>query len=226
MVIGAFFLIKITTPCRVALDRRGVINAIAVNANDLKKTIARKNATTQQELKETPNKKLKTQLDDILQKNLLIEQAKEIAALKKAKQIYSKNLAKKRQQQMQQLLQKQIIAEQKQLTLEEAQEHARQLQGEVARYKAMVLQAIAAQWIVPDGIDKDAACQLLISIAPDGVVLDVQLLSSSGNVILDRSAQAAVLKASPLPVPEAKELLKKFRTIKLTVKPEEFRETI
>ena len=212
IIIVVALLVKITNSRMIALNPSGVINAVAVNGYDFNKAV--KSVTTQQELKKLSDKKLKKQLDDILQKNLLIEQAKEIAALKQERQVYQKNLAKKRQQQMQQLLQKQIAAEQRQL-------EAQQLQGEVARYKAMVLQAIAAQWIVPDGIDKDATCQLLISVAPDGVVLDVQLLSSSGNVILDRSAQTAVLKASPLPVPEAKKLFAEFRTIKLTVKPED-----
>jgi len=105
----------------------------------------------------------------------------------------------------------------------EQQAAAKQNQGEIDKYKAMVLQAISSNWIVPEGVADNAACLLLVSVAPGGVVLDVKLLQSSGNQTLDRSAQAAVLKSSPLPVPESPALFDNFRSIKLTVRPEGIR---
>jgi len=95
-----------------------------------------------------------------------------------------------------------------------------QMQGEVDRYKAMLLQAVSSNWIVPDGIAPGSYSLLLVDVAPGGVVLDVKLIKSSGNVALDRSAQAAVLKSSPLPVPSDPALFDRFRSIKLTVRPE------
>ncbi|HBS52209.1 MAG TPA: cell envelope integrity protein TolA [Coxiellaceae bacterium] len=100
------------------------------------------------------------------------------------------------------------------------QAHGHRLQGEVDKYKALILQAISSQWIIPEGVDSKSVCRLLINVAPGGVVLNVQLVSSSGNLALDRSAQAAVLKASPLPVPEDVSLFDRVRTINLTVRPE------
>ena len=242
LVLIIFLLIKFTNYRSVALNMAGTfINAVAVNERDLNnrmnetlhesrvlpkqekemvKTVAAQQDTRKQHDVAIKKEKIKEQINNILQKNLLAEQAREMAALKKQRQTYKKELAKKRQQQMQQLLQNQAIAEQKQLVYEQAQAHARQRQGEIDKYKAMVIQAIASQWIVPDGVDKNATCQLLVNIAPGGMVIDVQLLKSSGNSVLDRSAQTAVLKASPLPVPEIEELFASFRTIKLTVKPE------
>lgn len=178
----------------------------------------------------------KEQLQSILQKNLLMEQAKEIAELKKERQKYKKNINKQRQQEIQKNLRDQILAEQKQLAREQSQAKARaqaqaqaqaqeqahghRLQGEVDKYKALILQAISSQWIIPEGVDSKSVCRLLINVAPGGVVLNVQLVSSSGNLALDRSAQAAVLKASPLPVPEDVSLFDRVRTINLTVRPE------
>lgn len=96
-----------------------------------------------------------------------------------------------------------------------------QTQGEIDKYKALIIQAIAQEWIVPDDVDKNTSCKLLVNLGPGGVVLRVQILQPSNNSLLDRSAQNAVWKASPLPVPKDNNLLDNFRSIQLTVRPEE-----
>lgn len=96
-----------------------------------------------------------------------------------------------------------------------------QNQGEIDKYKALIVQAIAQEWIIPDDIDKNTSCKLLINLGPGGVVLRVQVLQPSSNPLLDRSAQNAVWKASPLPIPKENSLLDNFRSIQLTVRPEE-----
>jgi colicin import membrane protein len=45
-----------------------------------------------------------------------------------------------------------------------------------------------------------------VRLAADGSVIDVAILTSSGDDIFDRSAENAVNSASPLPVPSDKEL--------------------
>jgi len=55
------------------------------------------------------------------------------------------------------------------------------------------------------------------------VVLEVSLTRSSGDSILDRSAQSAIYKASPLPVPSDTDAFNVFRDISLTVRPESAR---
>ena len=97
---------------------------------------------------------------------------------------------------------------------------SRQAQGEVNKYKALILQAISEQWLVPLGADKKLYCELMIRIAPSGSVLDVQVVKSSGDPALDASARAAVLKASPLPVPKDTRAFEAFRQFVLKVKPE------
>lgn len=96
-----------------------------------------------------------------------------------------------------------------------------QTQGEIDKYKALIIQAISQEWIVPDDVDKNTSCKLLINLGPGGVVLRVQILQPSNNPLLDRSAQNAVWKASPLPIPQDNNLLDNFRSIQLTVRPEE-----
>ena len=95
--------------------------------------------------------------------------------------------------------------------------------GIVDKYKALILGAISREWILPDQVDSQLSSRFKIRLAPNGSVLDVSLTRSSGDPILDRSAQAAIYKASPLPVPEEPAAFNLFREITLTVRPENVR---
>lgn len=95
--------------------------------------------------------------------------------------------------------------------------------GIVDKYKALILGAIGREWILPDQVDSQLSSRFNIRLAPGGAVLDVSLTRSSGDPILDRSAQAAIYKASPLPVPDDPTAFKLFREITLTVRPENVR---
>lgn len=88
------------------------------------------------------------------------------------------------------------------------------------KYRHLILQAIAQQWIIPPEMNKHLETRLAVHLAPGGMVLKVIIVKSSGNSVLDRSAQTAVYKASPLPVPKNTGLFHTFRQINLTVRPE------
>lgn len=111
----------------------------------------------------------------------------------------------------------------KQQALQEAQNQAR-LAGEVDKYRALILNAISRNWIRPEHVDSNLSSLFRIRLAPDGMVLAVSLIRSSGDPLLDRSAQTAIYKASPLPVPTQAEAFSLFRDINLTVRPEQIRE--
>ncbi|HLB41410.1 MAG TPA: cell envelope integrity protein TolA [Gammaproteobacteria bacterium] len=95
----------------------------------------------------------------------------------------------------------------------------RQSQGEINKYKALILQTISEHWLVPIQSNKKLYCELMIRVAPSGMVLDVQVTKSSGDLALDHSARAAVLKSSPLPVPRDSKTFEAFRQFVLKVKP-------
>ncbi len=95
--------------------------------------------------------------------------------------------------------------------------------GEVDKYKALIIGAISRQWILPENADSKMSSQFRIRLAPNGIVLEVSLTRSSGDPILDRSAQSAIYKASPLPVPGDPDTFNLFRDISLTVRPENAR---
>ncbi len=97
------------------------------------------------------------------------------------------------------------------------------LAGEVDKYKALIINAIGRNWILPENVNSSLSSQFRIRLAPDGNVLEVALTRSSGDPLLDRSAQTAIYKASPLPVPTDAETFNLFRDISLTVRPEQVR---
>jgi colicin import membrane protein len=96
----------------------------------------------------------------------------------------------------------------------------REAQGVIDKYKALILQSISEHWLVPPGANKKLYCELMIRVAPGGMVIDVQVSKSSGDPALDSSARAAVLKSSPLPVPKESAAFEPFRRFVLRVKPE------
>jgi len=104
----------------------------------------------------------------------------------------------------------------------DAEKNAR-IAGEVDKFKALIIGAISRQWILPENADSRLSSQFRIRLAPNGAVLEVSLLRSSGDAILDRSAQSAIYKASPLPVPSDPATFDLFRDISLTVRPESAR---
>jgi colicin import membrane protein len=117
---------------------------------------------------------------------------------------------------------KQAAAAAKQQAEAQAAQQAK-IAGEVDKYKALIVNAIGRNWILPENVNSSLSSQFRIRLAPDGAVLEVSLTRSSGDVLLDRSAQTAIYKASPLPVPTDVETFNLFRDISLTVRPEQIR---
>jgi colicin import membrane protein len=150
-----------------------------------------------------------------IDKKILLDKKIKLAKEKKLKQAAILNsIEKELKDNTAQSLKQQMLNEQKRVA-------GVKVRGEVNKYKALVLQAISQQWLVPAGVDKSLSSELLIRVAPGGAVLDVQVTKSSGVVALDRSARDAVFKASPLPVPTDVDAFEQFRQFVLKVKPKD-----
>ena len=89
------------------------------------------------------------------------------------------------------------------------------------KYQRLILSAIAQQWIIPPDLDKQLETKLIIRLGKNGTVLAVIIAKSSGSSVLDTSAQTAVYKASPLPIPKDRRLYSDFKQINLTMRPED-----
>ena len=75
-------------------------------------------------------------------------------------------------------------------------------------------------WIVPATGNEDLKCTIKVKLTSDGTVISADVILSSGDEIFDRSAENAVHKASPLPVPNDKELFaKEFSSFQFMFNP-------
>ncbi|MDX1900579.1 MAG: energy transducer TonB [Gammaproteobacteria bacterium] len=224
-----FLVITIEFPSRTIVAEKGdseteIIQAAVVSPQ----TIKAPPVTTKNPLPPPPPKKVippqpqpqPVQNPIAIQQQLLADLNKEKKRQKQLKHQQQKKLANDFSKKIKQLatksLQEQLQQEQSRVSALQA----RKLKGIVDHYRALILQAISQNWRVPGAPDKNLSADLLIHLAPGGTVLDVQVAKSSGNDSLDRSAETAVFRSSPLPVPSDPDDFEPFRQFVLRVKPE------
>ena len=178
------------------------------------------------DMKQQEIKMQKQQEDAKKQAELAKKQAEELARanLAKAEQVKAEKVKAEQAKALQEKLAKEkaLLAQKQQAAAQQAlmdAANAAKIAGEVDKYKALIINAISQRWILPENADSTLSSQFRIRLAPNGSVLEVSLTRSSGDPILDRSAQSAIYKASPLPVPQDPTTFNLFRDISLTVRP-------
>jgi len=93
----------------------------------------------------------------------------------------------------------------------------RQKQDEVTRHAQLIRSRINENWRKPLGFDLTGLkCKIDVKLLPTGEVLTASVIVSSGSVEFDRSAELAVRKASPLPMPEDPFVANAFRQFDFT----------
>lgn len=163
---------------------------------------------------------------NLLAQHLAAEKATAEAEIKKELAQAQKNARVAQAQNLKQTLSNELAQNlnQESKDLKATNQHAAAIssatRGEIDKYKAMIVQAIAQEWIVPQNLADDLVCKILVNVAPDGVVMNATIIQSSGNALLDNSAKTAVLKASPLPVPKDSAIFENFRSLRLIVRPQ------
>ncbi len=97
---------------------------------------------------------------------------------------------------------------------------AEQNAREIDRYVAVIKQQIERNWLRPGQSGQQLSCTVQVRLIPGGDVVPggVSIIKSSGNGAFDRSVEAAVYKAAPLPVPSGP-LFESFRNLRLNFKP-------
>ena len=94
--------------------------------------------------------------------------------------------------------------------------------GNADRYISAIRQKIQRNWQRPPGISQGLSCELSVKLFPGGGVARVTVTRPSGNDAFDRSAENAVLRADPLPVPRGGEF-DLVRNLRLVFYPDEIR---
>lgn len=140
---------------------------------------------------------------------------KEQERIKKLKKDSEELMLKKKQEQQE--LDK--IAMQRKMETEQANERTRQealkkqqeseraakekeARKVVADFKTQITAKVASVWIEPVNFAPGTKCTVSVKLMPTGDVVDSKLSNCNGDDIFSRSVEAAVQKASPLPVPK------------------------
>lgn len=89
------------------------------------------------------------------------------------------------------------------------------------KYKLLIRQKVSRNWARPPGAQTGLQCTVRVRLVPSGDVLQVTVVKTSGDERFDRSVENAVYKASPLPLPEERDLFEYFREIEFIFIPED-----
>ena len=166
------------------------IAALKKEANQLAILKAKQlaDAKKKQEQLDALNKAQEKRMAEIKENNLKIKKQQELEAKKLAdlKNKQNEELLKaakiEAEHKASELAKQQQAIKDKQLALEAMQKA--QMAGVVDKYKALIINAISRQWILPENANSSMSSQFRIRLAPNGTVLDVNLIRSSGDAIL------------------------------------------
>lgn len=201
----------------------------------IKKELAKIKKQKQQEAKRVAAEKrkaaeLKKQQEEIARNAAKLK--KELASKKAEKQKIEQELKEKQALKQQEELLEKIKQEQEQKLLESlsdedeiianSKQRRSLVQREMERYIALQQAKVSRNWISRDSfLGRNLVTKLEIRLASDGRVINVSIVKASGNDALDISAKNAILKASPLPVPEDSSIRKNFARYRFTFRPDE-----
>ncbi|MFQ5761274.1 MAG: cell envelope integrity protein TolA, partial [Acidiferrobacterales bacterium] len=87
--------------------------------------------------------------------------------------------------------------------------------------KLLIRQKVSRNWARPPGAQTGLQCTVRVRLVPSGDVLQATVAKTSGDERFDRSVENAVYKASPLPLPEDRDLFEYFREIEFIFNPED-----
>lgn len=91
--------------------------------------------------------------------------------------------------------------------------------GEVERYTGLIQAKIKRSIVMPPDVAENAVAEFMVTVLPDGSVMQPELMKSSGNRAYDNAAERAIIRAQPLPLPQDPSVARMFRKLHLSVKP-------
>lgn len=142
------------------------------------------------------------------------EKQEKLIQLKKAKQEQEEQAQKKREQAQQEGERLALLKAQS------SQEEQQQLLRMIDRYGLLIQAKIHQNWRRPVGMENLYKCKIAVKLGANGEVISARVIDSSGNIEFDRSAELAVLKSSPLPMPPDEKMRTPFNQFTFTFDPE------
>jgi len=141
------------------------------------------------------------------------EEAKRLAAIKaqreKEEQKRKQEEARKRREaeearqkaEAQKALKQKLEAEAKRMATEQKAKEQAERKAALDKYTALIQNAIRQKWQPPPSAEAGMSCVLKLHLIPGGEVVKIELVTGTGDSVVDQSVIAAVRAASPLPVP-------------------------
>ena len=143
------------------------------------------------------------------------EKKRKVEEARKKAEAEQKRKAEEARKKAEQELQARLAAEQ----AREAAQRQSAMQRMVDEYVLYIQEKVQRSWIRPPSSGSELSCTVEVRLIPSGEVIDAQIVRSSGNPAFDRSVEAAVFKASPLPVPPDPDVMEQFRSLRFEFKP-------
>jgi len=164
-------------------------------------------------IKEAREKAEKKRKEEELRIAELAAERKKEKARQEAKKKAAAEKAAKEKQRLAAEQQKQALAARRKT------EHQQQIQTAVASAIGVIKQKVQRRWIKPPSSKSGLSCIIRVKLIPGGEVVDAVVIKSSGVPAFDRSAERAVLKSSPLPLPGDRVLFGHFRNFEFIFNP-------
>lgn len=196
----------------------------ARRAAEQKKKQAEQKKREQEAARKLAEQKKREQALALKEKAAAEQRAKEKAAQEKAAQEKADRQRAEQQRQQEQALAEQLAREQaaqQQKAEQEAKRQAERAAVLEADFIEQIRAKVSSVWRYPPSVRPDQEVSVRIQLVPTGEVIQVQVVRSSGHAALDRSVEQAVVRASPLPVPDDIRLFEqKFRNLTINFRPE------
>ena len=109
--------------------------------------------------------------------------------------------ARRQRENLEMMRQQMAQEEQDRLAQAKAEQRQRELASKMSQYALQLKNIVERNWIRPATARTGLICTLHVRLIPGGEVTDARVTKSSGDPNFDRSAETAVLKSSPLPMP-------------------------
>lgn len=106
-----------------------------------------------------------------------------------------------------------------QLEAEQGRLEEQRVQSVLGEYVAYIADKVERNWLRPPGSAAGLECTVNVKLIPGGDVVSARVVQSSGDTVFDDSAEKAVLRAAPLPVPDDPSIAKHFRDFNFVFKP-------
>lgn len=151
----------------------------------------------------------------------LLEEKKRLLEQKRIAQVQQeiREAAQKRIIQAQQV-QQELAAQQELAVQEQRANEQAQLLRMIDRYALLMRAKIHQNWRRPVGMDNLYKCKVAVKLGPQGEVISASVIDSSGNIEFDRSAELAIRKSSPLPLPSDEKMRAPFNNFTFTFDPQ------